>query len=142
MIRPGIYHHRLNRPASQHARRYRICEDFWDSAAAPHWEGQAMSRSKRLLVLVLIVFIIAGILWAAARLYLSSEQVTTQVSSRLQALYGAPIQIRQADVGVLGSSLRDLRVFENKTSPTDEPWLVIEHVEADVPLWDLAKKKA
>src|SRR5438128_8937041 len=101
-----------------------------------------MSRPRRFLVLLLILLITAGILWWLARLYLSSQHITALVASRLQAAFGAPIQLREADAGVRGILLRDLQVFEADASAGEDPWVVIENTRVDMPLWDLFKAAA
>src|SRR5260370_10167766 len=93
----------------------------------------------RFLVFLLFLCIVAGVLWWLARLYLSSQHITAQVASRLQALSGAPVQLRRADLGLRGSSLRDLQIFEADGSAAEAPWLVIENAHADISLWDLSK---
>src|SRR5438132_414576 len=98
-----------------------------------------MSRPRRFLVFLLIFCILASMLWWLARIYLSSQQMTAQVAFRLQALYGAPVQLGHADIGLRGSSFHDLRIFEADASSTDDPWLVIENVYADIPLRNLIK---
>ena len=101
-----------------------------------------MSRLRRFLVLLLTLLLVAGVLWWLARIYLSSPHITAQVASRLQDAYGGRVQVRAAHVGVRGSSLRDVQLFEHNASSAQKPWLVIEHAEANVPIWDLIKNEA
>jgi translocation and assembly module TamB len=101
-----------------------------------------MTRLRRFLVFFLILLVVAGTLWWLARLYLSSQHIRAQVASRLQSAYGAPVQLRGADIGIRGSSLRKVQLFESEDSAGEEPWLVIENAEADIPLWDLIKSGA
>jgi translocation and assembly module TamB len=101
-----------------------------------------MPHPRRLLIILLGVFVVAGVLWWVARIYLSSSRITAQVASRLQAAYGAPVQVREARIGVRGSSLHDLQIFEANASSGEAPWLVIERAEADILLWDLIQSGA
>ena len=101
-----------------------------------------MSRPHRFVVLLFILLVVAGALWWLARAYLSSQRITAQVASRLQAAYGAAVQLRQAEIGIRGSSLHHVQLFESKASAEDPPWLVIEKVQANIPLWDLIKRGA
>src|SRR5262249_60994694 len=98
-----------------------------------------MSRSRRWLVFLLVFVVGVGVLWCVAHFYLSSQHITQQVASRLQALYGAPVELREASLGLRGSSLRDLQFFEADPSSAVEPWLVIGQAQADMPLWALVK---
>jgi translocation and assembly module TamB len=101
-----------------------------------------MSHSRRFLIVLLTLLIVAGILWWLARIYLSSPHIATQVASRLQEAYGAPVQLGEANIGLRGSTLHKVQLFEPSDSSAKEPWLVIEHAEADIPLWDLIKNGA
>lgn len=101
-----------------------------------------MSRPRRFLIVLLTVLIAAGVLGWLARMYLSSQRLTAQVASRLQAAYGASVQLREADLGIRSSSLRDVQLFEPEASSEAEPWLVIHNAQANIPLWDLIKSDA
>jgi translocation and assembly module TamB len=101
-----------------------------------------MLRPRGFLILLLTLLVIAGVLWWLARNYLSSERITTQVASRLQEAYGGRVEVRAAHIGVQGSSLHEVQLFELEASSAKKPWLVIQHAEANVSLWDLFKDKA
>jgi hypothetical protein len=101
-----------------------------------------MWRSRRFLLVLVILLVIGGALWWFGRMYLSSQHITAQVASRLQAAYGGPVQLEQAMIGVRGSSLHHVQLFELKGSSAEPPWLVIENAEASIPLWDLIKTGA
>jgi translocation and assembly module TamB len=97
----------------------------------------------RLTIGLAIFLLVAGLgLFIAARVYLSSHAVAGQVSTRLQAMLGAPVQVDTADVGMTGdSSLHGLRVFEAGEDVKPEPFITVGHVSADVSAWDLLAGK-
>ncbi|HLJ93696.1 MAG TPA: AsmA-like C-terminal region-containing protein [Gemmataceae bacterium] len=101
-----------------------------------------MTRPRRYLAVFLAVCIAAGIIWWVARILLSSPEVTAQVASRLQDLVGGAVHLRQAHLGVRGSELHAVQIFEPNASTADEPWLTIDQAHLDIPLWDLIKNGA
>lgn len=53
-----------------------------------------MKLLRRIAFVVLIVLLVVGVgLYLATRYYLSSSSVIGQVSTRLQAMLGAPVQV-------------------------------------------------
>jgi translocation and assembly module TamB len=101
-----------------------------------------MSRPRRFLVFLALLVVVAGVLWWLAWSYLSSQRITAKVASRLQAAYGAPVQVQHAEIGVGGSSLQDVQLFESHASAQEPPWLVINNVQANIPFWALIKTGA
>lgn len=101
-----------------------------------------MSRPRRFLILLLLLPVVAGVLWWLARLYLSSAYIRAQVAARLQTTFGAPVQVGQAQIGIRGSSLQHVQLFQAEASTEEPPWLVIENAQANIPLWDLIKSGA
>ncbi len=92
---------------------------------------------RRLLILVSICACI-GILWVLLRSYLTCQHVADQIAARLTAAYGGPVLLDKASVGVVGSSsLEGVRLFEPDGQTSDDPWIVLERVQADVSLWNL-----
>src|SRR5207245_411306 len=97
----------------------------------------------RRLVLVLIgLVVVVGIGVLAARYYLKSTHVTAQVASRLQEVYGGPVQVEDADIGVTGSSLHGLRLFETDPTRGQVPWVEVGTIQADISLWDVLRGTA
>ena len=97
----------------------------------------------RIALIVLVVLVVGGIgAYLAARYYLSSAKVTGQVSTRLQAMLGAPVQVESADVGLTGdSSLHGLRVFEPGDEVQKTPVMTVDSATADASALDLAAGK-
>jgi hypothetical protein len=99
-----------------------------------------MKRAGRVLVslfvLALLTLALAATCAWAARAYLTSRRAADKVAAQIAALYGGPIQLDSVDIGMDGSSLHDLRVYE-LDGGDQEPWLSVEHVRADVSVWDL-----
>jgi hypothetical protein len=78
-----------------------------------------MKRALRLLLVVIVAFVILGF---AARKYLSSRRVASQVAKRLEALYGGPVRVTEVDIGLFRSSLTGVQLFEQGQSASGEPW--------------------
>ncbi len=97
----------------------------------------------RWTIILVILLLVAGLgFFIAAHFYLSSHNVAGQVSTRLQAMLGAPVQVDTADVGMTGdSSLHGLRVFEAGEAAPPEPFLTVGAVSADVSALDLLAGK-
>ena len=98
-----------------------------------------MKLMRRIALVVLIVLLVGGIgLYIASRYLLSSKNVTGQVSTRLQAMLGAPVQVESADVGLTGdSSLHGLRVFEPGDEEKKTPIVTVDAASADASALDL-----
>jgi uncharacterized protein YhdP len=101
-----------------------------------------MKRFNRIWLVGLAVVVVLGGLFVAAKKYLGSQQLAPQVAARLQAAYGGPVRVGEVDVGVNRSSLRHLRLYEAGAGPSDEPWVDVDTVEADVSLWGLLRGQA
>ncbi|HYT93994.1 MAG TPA: AsmA-like C-terminal region-containing protein, partial [Gemmataceae bacterium] len=97
---------------------------------------------RRLFRISLIILVGVGLLWFAARQYLTSQAVTKQVVAHLTELYGGPVSVRQADIGLKHSSIHGAQLFEEGAAPDQAPWLTAETVSADVSLWSLMKGTA
>jgi hypothetical protein len=102
-----------------------------------------MKHCCRLAIGLAVFLVLAGLgLFIAARFYLSSHSVAGQVSTRLQAMLGAPVQVDTADVGMTGdSSLHGLRVFEPGDDVTQEPFITVAGASTDVSALDLLEGK-
>jgi uncharacterized protein involved in outer membrane biogenesis len=92
-----------------------------------------------LVVFVLLVLLIAGLL-LAGRLYLASDSGRRQVASRLEEAYGGPVEVADADIGILGkSTLRGLRLYEPGAPAGSAPWASAQEVQADVSALDMLR---
>ncbi len=97
-----------------------------------------MSRARRrLLILAVIVVAGLGVLWGVSRILLSGRRVSGMVASRLQAAYGAPVQVGDADIGLGSSALHGLKLYEPNASTNDMPWAEVKELDADVSLLKL-----
>src|SRR5947209_852795 len=91
--------------------------------------------------------VLVVVLVVAAKLILRTGFAADRVAAQIQkAAGGAPVRVGSLDVGVSGSSLHDLRLFEDRgdppgagNSPGDPPWAVVTAVDADVPLLRLIR---
>ena len=95
-----------------------------------------MKRAGRLLVsLTLVALLVAACAWGA-RAYLTSRHAANKVAAQIAAFYGGPLQLDSVDIGMGGSSVRGLRLFEAEGEEY-EPWLTVESARADLSAWDL-----
>jgi uncharacterized protein involved in outer membrane biogenesis len=93
-----------------------------------------MKRFLRVVLVVAVLLVVAGV---AARLYLRSGHVASQVAARLQAAYGGPVRVASADVGLTGSTVGGLELFEKSKEGklvSQQPWVTVQSVTADVSL--------
>ena len=78
-------------------------------------------------------------LYFAARVYLRSEGTKQRVVSSLKEITGAPVELEDADIGVLGgTTLHGLRLYQTSKGD-DEPWVDIGTVETDISAIDLLR---
>src|SRR5579872_297301 len=95
-----------------------------------------MMRSGRLrkgLIFLLLAALAGLALIGCARLYLTSRRASRQIADKLEAILGAPVQIREVDVGInSGSSLSGLQVFEANGQRPEQPWLTVADVRVDL----------
>src|SRR5205085_1076416 len=94
---------------------------------------------KRILLITLgILAVVLVAIGVAARYYLRSQQVAQHVTTRLEALYGGPVHVQEVDVGLGGTTLSGLALFEEGSDVAkDTPWLKVASLSTDVSLWDL-----
>jgi hypothetical protein len=97
-----------------------------------------MRRWLRRLAIGAVVLIV--VLIVAAKLLLRSGFAADRVAAQIQkATGGAPVHVGSLDVGVAGSSLRDLQILEDGAVPSDRPWAVVTSVDADVSLMNVIR---
>ncbi|MCC6417526.1 MAG: hypothetical protein IT429_04690 [Gemmataceae bacterium] len=92
-----------------------------------------MRRTLRILIIVACVLLILGL---AARWYLSSPAVTHKVEAQLTQLYGGPVEVEAARIGLKESTINGVRLFEAQKAG-GQPWLSARSVTADVSLGEL-----
>jgi uncharacterized protein involved in outer membrane biogenesis len=91
-----------------------------------------------LVVLTLLVILIVGLL-IAARAYLSSDSARREVAARLEAIYGGPVEVEGADIGLFGdSTLRNVRLHEAGQAGRSA-WASAAAVKTDVSALDLLR---
>jgi hypothetical protein len=98
-----------------------------------------MRRARLGLLVVLVLVLLGGVAYAVLRYYLASPQVTAQVQHRLEALYGAPVEVSRAEIGWHGSALHGLKLYEAGASRDQAPWATVDTVKADVSAPGLAQ---
>jgi hypothetical protein len=97
-----------------------------------------MKRFFVISLIVLVAVVAAGALYI--RHYLHSERVATEVTERVQALYGGPVHIGSVDVGVSSSSVRGFALFEpGSDAASGAPWLKVASLTANVSIWELVR---
>src|SRR5437763_461412 len=92
---------------------------------------------KRAARICLIGLILLGVAWFAARRYLTSHRLAIRIAAELASASGGPVEIDAVDVGLGGSSLHGLKLFEAGSPPASRPWLTIAHLETDLSVLDL-----
>ncbi len=97
-----------------------------------------MKRYRRLVIVLLVVVLgLAAIFWGGRR-FLASPRLAEEVAARLAASYGSPVKLREVDIGLHSTVLRQLQLYEPPDQrSSEEPWLTAEEVGTDVSAWDL-----
>src|SRR5436190_18314832 len=95
---------------------------------------------KRIAKLLLVIIPVLALAWFGLRAYLSSKNVTMQVASRLNEVYGGPLEVKNVDIGFTGTTLSGLRFFEaGHDATTAKPWLTVQSLHTDLTLTDLIR---
>jgi translocation and assembly module TamB len=97
---------------------------------------------KRALRIILIVLLVLGVAAFALRVYLRSSNLASRVASQLAAVYGGPVAVEAVEVGLRGSSLQGLKLFEEGDTSSSRPWLTAADIETDYSLWSYLKGKS
>jgi hypothetical protein len=98
-----------------------------------------MKRLGRLrLLLGLLVLVVAAL--GCAKLYLSSNRASNQITRKLEEIFGVPVRVGAVDVGIQGdSTLSGLQLFEADGERSDTPWLTVQNVRTDLSLLDVVR---
>ncbi len=94
-----------------------------------------MRRLRRVLLVLALVALVPALLAGALWWYLGSPYAAARASARLEAVAGGPVQLDALDVGLGGTVLRGVRLFE---PGAETPWATADELRADVSLWGLA----
>lgn len=92
-----------------------------------------MSRSRRILLILLLIVVIGLTAFQVARLYLA-RHAANAVASHLEESYGADVHVGAVQIGVHKSTVQDLQFFEANGSDQRAPWASVGEAEADVSL--------
>jgi hypothetical protein len=102
-----------------------------------------MKRAVRFLGILFLVLLVAGALaYWGFHYYLHSGKGAQAVARHLEKTLGGRVRVGAVDVGVTASSARGVEVFAHDADTEDGPWLTIEDIEADVPVFDLLDRTA
>ncbi len=97
---------------------------------------------RRVLRILIVLAIVAVALVLGAEWYLHSHAVTRKVETQLAALYGGPVQVEKAALGLKHTTLHGVRLFEEGDEAQTHPWADLGTVTADVSLWELVNGTA
>ena len=99
-----------------------------------------MRLLRRLLIALMVIAILLVAAYLILENYLASERIAEEVAAHLEAAFGSPVEVGQADVGIVrGSRLRSLKLYESNKTSHAVPWATIKEVDADVNLWSVLK---
>ncbi len=96
-------------------------------------------HSKRWLIVLGVVGVVLIGLLVAAKLTLRSSFAAHQVAAQIAEAAGTPVQVGSLDVGLTGSTLYDLKFYEEGASESVLPWAVIPQVSANLSLTQLVR---
>jgi hypothetical protein len=98
-----------------------------------------MSRFRRILLVTLIIVVILLAALQVVRRYWLSGRASQAAAIRLEQAYGARVRVGPVDIGLHGSSVHDLRLYEEGAPPDAAPWAVIREADADLSLANLLR---
>ncbi|HEV3262578.1 MAG TPA: AsmA-like C-terminal region-containing protein [Gemmataceae bacterium] len=96
-----------------------------------------MKRWRRFFLIILVILVVAVVALELGRRYLLSRRVGAAVAERLEAAYGGRVEVGDVDVGLGGTDIHDLTLYEEGNGAGEEPWAVIKEVRANVSILDL-----
>jgi hypothetical protein len=92
---------------------------------------------RRLARVIVGAALAVGLLAGAGKVLLRSAYAAEQVTARLGAAVGAPVRVREMDLGFTASDLRDVDVLERETAASPPAWVSVGVAEVDLSLWQL-----
>ena len=92
---------------------------------------------RRLLRIGLIIAIVLGVAALGVRWFLSSSYVAHQAATHLAQMYGGPVEVEHAHVGIKNTTLNGVKLYEKDAPSGQPPWLTLGTVQADVTLSEL-----
>lgn len=99
-----------------------------------------MKWKRWLLVTLIVLAVVTGGLYIAARVYLHSSAVATKVAQQLEEELGVPVKVGSASVGLFGSTtVHDVRLHESEGNAT--AWLTVQEITTDISAVDILRGK-
>jgi hypothetical protein len=90
-----------------------------------------------LAALVLAVVSLSAVA-LGVRSYLASPRAAARAAQAVEEAYGGPVKVERVEVGLHGSSLQGLKLYEPGADPDAAPWAELRDVRTDVSVWELA----
>jgi hypothetical protein len=91
-----------------------------------------------LLAAFALAIVLIGAAARSVRSYLASPRAAAQAARAVEEAYGGPVKIERVEVGLHGSALHGLKLFEPGSAPDAAPWAELHDVNTDVSAWGLA----
>src|SRR5438132_12695141 len=107
-----------------------------------------MKLVRRLLLGVAAIVLLLIAAFFALQHYLNTKGGAERITAKIQEAYGAPLEVGGVDVGLGGSSLTGLKLYEapapapvslEAMAAKGEPWAVVDRAAADVSLLTAAR---
>jgi translocation and assembly module TamB len=99
-----------------------------------------MKWKRWLLATLVLLLLLVGGLFIAARIYLSSTAVALKVQKQLEEELGVPVRIGSASVGLFGSTtVRDVHLHESEANAN--AWLKVREITTDISALDVLRDK-
>lgn len=96
-------------------------------------------RALRITLLVILgIVVLAAVAFEIARRSWLGRQAAARVAAYLQSSLGTTVRVADVNIGLGGSSVRGLQVFEPGRDNAP-PWVTVEDTQADVSAWDLVQ---
>jgi hypothetical protein len=97
-----------------------------------------MPRPRRRLRIAFVALLLPFvILCGVLRHFLDRQRLAGMVAERLEAAYGGHVEIRAANIGLTGSDMADLRLYEVGAESGTPPWMTVERVRTDLSAWNV-----
>jgi hypothetical protein len=99
-----------------------------------------MKWKRWLLATLVLLLLLVGGPFIAARIYLSSSAVAQKVQQQLEEELGVPVRIGSASVGLFGSTtVRDVHLHESEANAN--AWLKVREITTDISALDVLRDK-